>query len=153
LLETAICIGLLLGFARRITYVVGALFSLLIWSTAEGFGGPYTSGATNIGPALVYALVFIAIASFERVTGSSPYSLDYYIERLFPGWGSWMELAPKRIWQRTLPALDLDHQLAVIGAVIVTGYCLGVATSLPRSLQGLKPTFDVFPTVSKIASN
>lgn len=120
LLETAICIGLLLGFARRITYVVGALFSLLIWSTAEGFGGPYTSGATNIGPALVYALVFIAIASFERVTGSSPYSLDYYIERRFPVWGSWMELAPKRIWQRTLPSLDLDHQLAVIGAVIVT---------------------------------
>jgi nitrite reductase (NO-forming) len=51
LIETAIAIGLLLGFARRITYFAGALFSLLIWSTAEGFGGPYTSGATNVGPA------------------------------------------------------------------------------------------------------
>ena len=35
LIETAIAIGLLLGFARRITYFAGALFSLLIWSTAE----------------------------------------------------------------------------------------------------------------------
>ena len=54
LIETAIALCLLLGFARRITYFAGALFSLLIWSTAEGFGGPYTSGATNVGPALVY---------------------------------------------------------------------------------------------------
>jgi nitrite reductase (NO-forming) len=53
LIETAIALGLLLGFARRITYFAGALFSLLIWSTAEGFG-PYTSGATNVSPALVY---------------------------------------------------------------------------------------------------
>jgi nitrite reductase (NO-forming) len=79
LLETAIAIGLLLGLARRVTYIIGALFSLLIWSTAEGFGGPYTAGATNLGPALVYALVFIAAALFERLLGSTPYSLDYYI--------------------------------------------------------------------------
>ena len=65
LIETAIAIGLLLGFARRITYFAGALFSLLIWSTAEGFGGPYTSGATNVGPALVYVLVFITAALFR----------------------------------------------------------------------------------------
>ena len=81
LIETAIAIGLLLGLARRITYFAGALFSLLIWSTAEGFGGPYTSGATNVGPALVYALVFIAAALFEHLLGPNPYSLDYYIER------------------------------------------------------------------------
>src|SRR5256885_102550 len=86
LIETAIAIGLLLGFARRITYFAGALFSLLIWSTAEGFGGPYTSGATNIGPALVYALVFIAAALFEHLLGRNPYSLDYYIGRRYPKW-------------------------------------------------------------------
>ena len=74
LIETAIAIGLLLGFARRITYFAGALFSLLIWSTAEGFGGPYTSGATNVGPALVYALVFIAAALFRA--SARPQSLQ-----------------------------------------------------------------------------
>jgi nitrite reductase (NO-forming) len=40
LIETAIAIGLLFGLARRLTYIAGALFSLLIWSTAEGFGAP-----------------------------------------------------------------------------------------------------------------
>jgi nitrite reductase (NO-forming) len=75
LIETAIAIGLLLGFARRITYIAGALFSLLIWSTAEGFGGLTPPGATNLGPALVYALIFVALALFERILGSTPYSL------------------------------------------------------------------------------
>jgi uncharacterized membrane protein YphA (DoxX/SURF4 family) len=112
LIETAIAIGLLLGLARRITYIAGALFSLLIWSTAEGFGGPYTAGATNLGPALVYALVFIAAALFERLLGSNPYSLDYYIGRRFPKWGTLVEWAPKRVWQRSSPTLNLDHQLA-----------------------------------------
>ena len=84
LIETAIAIGLLFGLARRVTYIVGALFSLLIWSTAEGFGGPYTSGATNLGPALIYALIFVAAAVFERLLGPTSYSLDYYIAQLFP---------------------------------------------------------------------
>ncbi|GEM_PF-3590388 len=65
LIETALAIGLLLGIARRLTYIAGALFSLLIWSTAEGFGGPYTSGATNLGSTLLYALVFVAFGLFE----------------------------------------------------------------------------------------
>ena len=119
-IETAIALGLLLGLARRLTYICGALFSLLIWSTAEGFGGPYTSGATNLGPALVYALVFIGAALFERLLGSSPYSLDYYIEHRFPGWGSLVELAPRHVWERRAQALDWDHQLAAMGGIVVT---------------------------------
>lgn len=119
LIETGIAIGLLLGLARRITYIGGALFSLLIWSTAEGFGGPYTSGATNLGPALVYALVFVAIALFERLLSSTPYSLDYYIGRRFSRWRSLAEWAPRYVWQRPPPALNLDHQLAAIGAIVV----------------------------------
>jgi nitrite reductase (NO-forming) len=118
LIETAVAIGLLLGFARRVTYFVGALFSLLIWATAEGFGGPYTAGATNLGPALIYALVFIAAALFEHLLGRNPYSLDYYIGRRYPKWASLVEWAPKRSAEPP-PALDWDHQLAVIGAIIV----------------------------------
>jgi nitrite reductase (NO-forming) len=117
LIETAIALGLLLGFARRITYFAGALFSLLIWSTAEGFGGPYTSGATNVGPALVYVLVFITAALFEHLLGPNPYSVDYYLERVYPRWASLVEWGPKRS-ARSPPALDWDHQLAVIGAII-----------------------------------
>jgi nitrite reductase (NO-forming) len=118
LIETAIAIGLLLGLARRVTYIAGALFSLLIWSTAEGFGGPYTSGATNIGPALIYALIFMAVALFERLLGSSPYSLDHYIERRFPRWRVFAEWPTKSFQPRTPPAFDWDHQLGAIGGII-----------------------------------
>ena len=118
-IETAIAIGLLLGLARRLTYLAGVLFSLLIWSTAEGFGGPYTSGATNLGPALIYALLFVAIALFERLLGSTPYSLDYYIGRRFPRWRVIAEPAPKALAERTPPTLDWDHQLGAIGAIVV----------------------------------
>ncbi len=118
-IETIIAVGLLLGLARRFTYLLGALFSLLIWTTAEGLGGPYTAGATNLGPALVYALVFIALILFARILGSTPYSLDYHIGRRFPLWGTWMEWAPKAIWQRTPPILDWPHQLAAIGAIAI----------------------------------
>ncbi|HEY5036339.1 MAG TPA: multicopper oxidase domain-containing protein, partial [Chthoniobacterales bacterium] len=118
-IETVIAVGLLLGLARRLTYSLGAVFSLLIWATAEGLGGPYTAGATNLGPALVYALVFIALILFARILGSTPYSLDYLIGRRFPLWGTWMEWAPKRIWQRTPPTLSWPHQLVAIVAIAI----------------------------------
>jgi nitrite reductase (NO-forming) len=138
LIETAIAIGLLFGLARRVTYIVGALFSLLIWSTAEGFGGPYTSGATNLGPALIYALIFVAMALFERLLGPTPYSLDYYIARRFPKWGAVAEWAPTGLWQRTLPVFDWDHQLGAIGAIIVA-LTLALST-LASATRTLPPT-------------
>jgi nitrite reductase (NO-forming) len=36
--ETAIAVALIFGLLRKVTYVGGAAWSLLIWSTAEGFG-------------------------------------------------------------------------------------------------------------------
>ncbi|HZR05560.1 MAG TPA: multicopper oxidase domain-containing protein [Candidatus Udaeobacter sp.] len=137
LIETALAIGLLFGVARRLTYIAGALFSLLIWSTAEGFGGPYTSGATNLGPALMYALVFVSAALFEGFLGPSPYSLDYYIGSQFPKWRLVAEWKPKRIWPEVRPAFDWDHQLGAIGAIIVVLALalstLGSATNISRS--------------------
>src|SRR5512133_3452137 len=86
IIETLIAIGLLFGLARKWTFIIGGLFSLLLWSTAEGFGGPYTTGASNLGPALVYVLLFAALLLFERLVGRTPYSVDYYIEERFPRW-------------------------------------------------------------------
>lgn len=140
LIETVIAIGLLLGLARRITYIGGALFSLLIWSTAEGFGGPYTSGATNLGPALIYALIFVTLALFERILGNTPYSLDYYIGRRFPRWGSLVEWAPRHVWQRPPPALNLDHQLAAIGAIMVALVFALASLGSATATKALPPT-------------
>ena len=55
-------IGLLLGLLSNLTPVVGILLSVVIWSTAEGFGGPYQAGSTDIGAAIIYALVFVALS-------------------------------------------------------------------------------------------
>ncbi len=61
IIETAIAISLVLGIFTRFVCYGGIVFSLIIWSTAEGFGGPYTSGSTDIGTALIYMLVFVAL--------------------------------------------------------------------------------------------
>jgi nitrite reductase (NO-forming) len=111
--ETAIALGLLFGFARKTLYVAGALFSLLVWSTAEGFGGPYTVGATNMGAGIIYVLVFIALLVINSNSGPSPYSLDYYIEQGWPGWrriSEWRSDAPRAAvhpvsWRVQAPAL------------------------------------------------
>src|ERR1017187_1096684 len=67
IIESLIALALLLGFARRTTYLSATVFSLLIWSVAEGFGGPYTSGSTDIGTAVVYAVVFFALYGLDRL--------------------------------------------------------------------------------------
>jgi nitrite reductase (NO-forming) len=85
-IETLIALGLILGFARKITYISGAMLSLLIWATAEGFGGPYTSGASDVGTAIIYAVVFFSLLAISAQEGTSRYSLDAVIERRVPWW-------------------------------------------------------------------
>lgn len=84
--ETLIALALILGFARKLTYISAIAFSLLIWATAEGFGGPYTSGAADIGTAIVYALVFASLVVLNAQCGPARYSVDAPIERRVPWW-------------------------------------------------------------------
>lgn len=58
--ETAIAIALL-GVFMNLTSVIGTLLAVVIWSTAEGFGGPYQAGSTDIGAAIIYVLVFAGL--------------------------------------------------------------------------------------------
>ncbi len=53
---TAVALGLILGVFSNLTSVRGALLALVIWSTAEGFGGPYGVGSTRHSgiPAIAY---------------------------------------------------------------------------------------------------
>jgi len=39
-------------------YLGGSVLAFVIWSTAEGFGGPYVVGSTDIGAAAIYIFVF-----------------------------------------------------------------------------------------------
>ena len=84
--ETLIALALIAGFARKITYISAATFSVLIWATAEGFGGPYTSGAADIGTAIIYAVVFMGLLALSAYAGPARYSADYYLEHRISWW-------------------------------------------------------------------
>lgn len=59
--ETALALALILGVFSNLTYLLGVLLSVVIWTTAEGFGGPYQAGSTDIGAAIIYVLVFAGL--------------------------------------------------------------------------------------------
>jgi thiosulfate dehydrogenase (quinone) large subunit len=70
--ETALGIALIIGFARRPVYIMGALYALSVWAIGEGFGGPYALGtSTDVGAALIYVFVFASLFMLE----SSPTTL------------------------------------------------------------------------------
>jgi uncharacterized membrane protein YphA (DoxX/SURF4 family) len=87
-LEVALGVALILGFMRKVAYLGGVVLGLLIWAVPEGFGGPYQSGAggTDIGTGIIYAIAFLGLIVINAMYGPSRFSLDYYIERRFPGW-------------------------------------------------------------------
>lgn len=84
--ETCIALALIFGFARRTTYLLAALFSLLIWSIPEGFGGPYSSSSTDIGTAVTYAVVFFALYGLDRMAIPPRWSVDTFITKRLPWW-------------------------------------------------------------------
>lgn len=59
--ETAVAVALILGAFTNLASLIGVALSLVIWSTAEGFGGPYQAGSTDIGAAIIYVLVFASL--------------------------------------------------------------------------------------------
>jgi len=61
--ESLLALCLLAGAFTNVVCVLGALLSLAIWSTAEGFGGPYVAGGTDIGTSIIYVLVFAMLAA------------------------------------------------------------------------------------------
>jgi nitrite reductase (NO-forming) len=102
--ETLIALALIFGFARKLTYIAAAGFSLLIWATAEGFGGPYTSGASDVGTALIYAVVFLGLLALNYYAGPSRLSVDYYLERRISWWWKLAEMRKPEPAQLGLPA-------------------------------------------------
>lgn len=80
IIETLIALLLIFGLGQRTVYVVGIVFSLLIWSFGEGFGGPYSGDSTDIGSAVMYAGIFWALLLLNRATPTA-WSLDAVIKR------------------------------------------------------------------------
>lgn len=59
--ETLVALGLIYGVFSNLTNIGGAFLTLVIWSTAEGFGGPYVPGSADIGSAIIYTMTFAAL--------------------------------------------------------------------------------------------
>jgi nitrite reductase (NO-forming) len=105
--ETLIALALIVGLARKATYIAAITFSLLIWSTAEGFGGPYTSGASDIGTAVIYAVVFAGLLALSYYAGPARFSADYYLERKVSWWWRLAEVRRPQASAAATPALPV----------------------------------------------
>jgi thiosulfate dehydrogenase [quinone] large subunit len=88
--ETALAAALILGVFSNLADLGGALLTLVIWSTAEGFGGPYKAGSTDIGTAMIYLFVFVALSLAQ----SGLYlGLDRRLTPMLGRWG-WLASGP-----------------------------------------------------------
>jgi nitrite reductase (NO-forming) len=94
--ELTLAFTLLLGFMRKLSYLSGVLLSLIIWTVAEGFGGPYGPGSTDIGAAILYPFVFFALLVLETSAGSNRYTLDKLVERHIGSWSKVAETSQSR---------------------------------------------------------
>lgn len=70
-IEVVLACGLLTGRGLRLVLPLGLIFSLLIWITAEGFGGPFGDGTTGMpgnmfGTAIIYAFLFAGLMIVYR---------------------------------------------------------------------------------------
>lgn len=137
LATTALAFALLFGFARRTIYVLGALYSLLIWSTAEGFGGPYAIGASNMGVGISYVLIFAVLIAINTRSATSPYSIDYYIESVWPRWGL---IAEWRVGKsaRSPQPVSWAIQLPILAGVVAVTFFL--IAGLQSSMNVNAPT-------------
>lgn len=91
-LELLLGFVLVAGFLRKASYVTGFILSLMIWAIDEGFGGPYGPGSTDVGAAIMYAFIFVAIIIMETAENYNQYSLDAIVEAKWKGWRRLSEL-------------------------------------------------------------
>ncbi|MGV8830585.1 MAG: hypothetical protein ACOH2N_01310 [Devosia sp.] len=81
--ETALALALIFGILSNLAYLGGTLLGLVIWTTAEGFGGPYVAGSTDVGTAIIYVFVFVLLYfSHAGLT----LGLDRHLSRLIGRW-------------------------------------------------------------------
>jgi hypothetical protein len=64
IIETSIALSLLFRIALRVILPVGFLYSFRLWTTAEGWGGPYGPGFTGnrgdiLGTIIIYGFIFL----------------------------------------------------------------------------------------------
>jgi nitrite reductase (NO-forming) len=110
LIELSLGCALVLGFLRKSAYLCGIMLSLMIWSIVEGFGGPYGPGSTDVGAAIMYAFIFVAIIVVERSSNYNRYSLDVLIERKLNGWKHLAEFYDEKSSSKRMDGLQTAYK-------------------------------------------
>ena len=113
-LETLIAAALIAGFARKLTYLAATGFAVLIWATAESFGGPYTAGASDIRTGIIYAVVFLGLLALSYNAGPARYSADYYLEQRISWWWHLAETRSPAPAQPAVPAQPEPGRMAAL---------------------------------------
>lgn len=90
--ETALAVALVFGILSNIADLGGVMLAFVIWSTAEGFGGPYKAGSTDIGTSIIYVLMFVGL--FLSQSGLH-LGLDRRLTPILGRWG-WLASGPLR---------------------------------------------------------
>jgi nitrite reductase (NO-forming) len=67
----------------------------------------------------VYVLVFLALIVIDRAHGRTPYSVDYYLERRWPGWSRFAEWSPRALQEGVPVPLSWGEQATAVIAIIV----------------------------------
>lgn len=139
-IETLIAVALIAGFARKFTYISAAVFSLLIWSIAEGFGGPYHTGATDIGTSIIYVVVFLALLALSYYAGPARHSVDYYLEKKISWWWKIAEIRRPVTGQPAPAAVVVPAQpTASTPATAAPPATAGPALTAGPSVDGARP--------------
>ena len=98
-IETLIAFALIFGFARKVTYIATIFTALGIWAIAEGFGGPYNATSTDIGAAVMYAVVALALLVLQLQFG--PESVQ---RRLLDRAARELVALGRRVWRSLAPS-------------------------------------------------
>ena len=86
ILECYIAFALLFGFSRKVAYAVGAIFSFLLWSVAEGFGNIFVGGETDPNAGIIYVLLFMLLFFIDSGFIPVTLALDTYLEKHVAWW-------------------------------------------------------------------
>lgn len=85
-LEFALAFSLITGFMRRVGYAGGVALSFLIWTVGEGFGWISSPGAANVGPGLLYMIIFFLLFLIINSFPYKRYSLDGFLRKRIKWW-------------------------------------------------------------------
>ncbi|HEY1651721.1 MAG TPA: hypothetical protein VGG09_07540 [Acidimicrobiales bacterium] len=127
--ESLLALALITGCATKIACGAGTVLSLIIWSTAEGFGGPYGPGSTDVGTSAAYVLVFILLWWSDA---GNAFSIDV-LRR---------SRSPRRVSRRLVAAIVAVTAvvgLLVTSAVIVSWGQVAPSTSMDGGQMQMAP--------------